>query len=356
MEIGTTNVTRKDSPMKGSTTVPRSGVESLTVSLAENLGVEPSMVLPFADFTETITAYLTHVSEPGGRLIVAGHATPEIQLAADRAEMEISEVIGITPFVGHVEDVLEMLASSSDVIYLANPNWVTGSNYSTKDIERLAEATGDGALILDEKLFDFYGISGIGMLERYANVIVLRSLTAGFGIDADESGFLVGAPGLISSFGDALGTNGFTATRLRIINLTLASEDARTQRLAMVQDESLRVASRLTKLGVQNRMTSADFLLLRVADPQRVGNFMARYGVALGNLDGYPDLQHYVKYCMQSPLSNDNFLTAFSRMPKEYYHMDGIDRRAVMFNRPGSRKKTAHETAGRSVVMAVEDK
>ncbi len=356
MEIGTTNVMRKDSSMKGSTTILQSGIQGLTESLAENLGAESSMVLPFVDFTEMMTAYLLHVSGPGGRLIVGGHATPEIQLAADRAEMEITEAIGATPFVGHVEDVLEAVASTGDVIYLANPNWVTGSNYSTKDIERLAEATGDGALILDEKLFDFYGISGLGMLERYANVIVLRSLTAGFGIDADESGYMVGTPGLISAFGEALGANGFTATRLRIINTTLASEDARTQRLAMVQDESLRVASRLTELGVQNRMTSADFLLLRVADPQRVGNFMSRYGVALGNLDGYPALQHYVKYRMQSPLSNDNFLTAFSRMPKEYYHMDGIDRRAVMFNRPGSRKKSTYETTRESVVMTVEDK
>jgi histidinol-phosphate aminotransferase len=257
----------------------------------------------------------------------------------------MTEALGVSPFVGHADDTLELLTSAGDTVYLGNPNWVTGANFSVKDIERLAAAIPDGLLIVDEKYFDFYGISALPLLQQYGNVMILRSLTSGFGIDHDASGFVVSSPERTEQLRNRYDWSGLSRTLMTILSTILVSADALSQRLALIHNEALRVAKGLTELGVQNRMTSADFLLLRVADPIRVGNFLARSNAAPENLEGYPGLEKYIRYRLQSPLSNDSFLSAFGKMPREYYHLDNLDRRAVLLHRPADRGRSEAVTA-----------
>ena len=320
--------------MSGFTKIDRDTMSDFIRRVAETLKVKQSQVMPFTDSQDVITAFLNFIGRSTDRLIVGGHVAPEIEIAADRAGMRVQEGVGFSPFVGHVDDVLSAISSSSDIVYLANPNQVTGSSFSLRDLDKIADRVSDGKLIVDESYFDFYGISAIPLLEKYTHVVILRSLTTGFGLDSDMSGFMIGSQGLISGFKDIFDWRRYSKTQHRIQTTILTSHDARNQRVNSIHDESLRTANALTKQGVQNRLTSADFILLRVADPARVGNFLAKYGVAVTNLDGYPELKQYMRYRVQSPLSNDNLLAAFKRMPKDYYHLDNIDRRAVLLRRP----------------------
>ncbi len=310
------------------------GFSNLMTEIARSLRVGADQIMPFADFPAMLSAFLEHINTGQTRLLVAGHTAPAVEIAADRAGMRTDEILGASPFVGHHEDVLENLESSDEIVYLANPNWVTGSNYSLKQLRAILEKLDDGMLILDEKLFDFFGISGLSLLERHANLVVIRSLTAGFGINSDDSGLLIGPTCRISGFEDQFDGYRLNSTLMHIAATSLASEEPKTRHLAMVHSESLRLATRLTRQGVQNRLTAADFILLRVADPARVSNFLTRYGAPVENLDGYPGLKGYLKYTIQSPLSNDKLLEAFARMPAAYYHLDNVDRRMVMFHRP----------------------
>jgi histidinol-phosphate/aromatic aminotransferase/cobyric acid decarboxylase-like protein len=324
-------------------------MDELLERLGQRLGVDSSTVIPFTDHTDLMTALLGYVAGNQTQILVAGHASPDIAIAADRAGLEAIEVRGVSPFVSHPEDILEAIDSKQNIVYLANPNWVTGSNYSLQHLDLIARAVSDGHLILDEKYFDFYGISGLPLLDRYDHVIVIRSLTAGFSIGSDQSGCIAGSPRFVSSFKESFEWSRLTGTMFRILSTTLDNGKVATERLTELHDEALRIATTLTKLGVQNRITATDFLLLRVADPKRVGNYLASFGSPVENLDGYPDLENYMRYRIQSPLSNDNLLTAFKRMPREYYHLKDLDRRAVMFHRPketaaGSSRKPVKRT------------
>ena len=318
--------------MKLISTASDAHLNDLIRKLADRLKAGEPMVLPYSDFTDMLTDLLGHVADGRERLVVAGHATPDVQIAADRAGMQVTEVLGVSPFVHHNEDLLEVIRKDS-IVYIANPNWVSGANYSALDLERIAGALTEGTLFIDEKYFDYYGITGLNLLQKHAQVIVLRSLTAGFSIGSDDSGILISSPGFVRGIKGVFGWSRLSTTMHRILSTTLVNMDIAEKRLREVRDESLRLATELTRLGIQNRITATDFLLLRVADPKRVGNHMAAHKTPVENLDGYPEMKHYMRYRVQSPLSNDRFLTAASRMPKEFYHLKDLDRRAVMFHR-----------------------
>ena len=332
-------------------TATRDSLEEFLDQLARKLDVESSVLVPFADYTEMIAALLEFASRERKRLLIAGYASPDVAIAVERAGLEATEILGPSPFVNHPEDILQAVASPDALVYLANPNRVTGSNFSLHQLKRIAESIPNGLLIVDEKYHDFYGISALPLLERLDNIVVIRSLTAGFSIASDESGCLVGSPGFQAGFRNYYQWSRITTTMLRLLLTSLSSGGAASKRLAQVHDESLRLANELHRMGVQNRITSADFLLLRVADTTRVAASLVKSGLAVDNLECYPDLKNYLRYRIQSPLSNDNLLSTFRRMPSEAYKMADVDKRAVMFHRPG---ETPHDYSASRIASRLQ--
>lgn len=317
----------------GQSEVAADRLDVLTTEFGQRAGATASMVEPFADFTDLMTDLLARRSGTCRSLLVAGHATPDIQIAADRAGLELVEALGESPFRGDMARLFRALRRDA-LIYVANPNWVTGANYSLRELEQVAAAIPDGTLFLDEKYFDFFGITGLELVQRHPHVMVLRSPAAGFAVGVEDPGFLIGAPILVRSLRGVAPWSRLSAAQCRLLSSSVSTEDAVRKRVDEVRREGLRLATELMRLGIQNRLAAADFVLLRVADPRRVGNYLAGRGTPVENLHGYPELANYMRCRIQSPRANDRFLMACSRMPREYFYLPDVDCRAQLLRRP----------------------
>jgi len=202
----------------------------------------------------------------------------------------------------------------------------------------------DFTVFMAELLKTFYKISGFPLLDLLTNVVIFRSFTAAFGISSSEAGYILANPETINVIKDSCLLKPISSTVRKTIIATLTNEEALSSRLHQVHEESLRLATALSRLKVQCRITATDFLLLRVADPKSVGNFLARYKAPVDNLDGYPQLENYLRYRIQSLFSNDQLLEAFKKMPVDYYRMKSTDRQAVTLRRrPDSSEEQAAE-------------
>ena len=327
-----------------SNTMTSVGVDDLTALVARKIMATRTTILPFVDFTIFMSELLKTFYKPGSRLVAGGHVTPEIELAANRAEIELIEALGPSLFSSDPDSVLTVIKSPRDLIYAANPNRLTGANFSLSDLDMLARAIPQGTLFIDEHYFDYFGISGFPLLDLLTNVVILRSFTASFGISSSEAGYILANPETINVIKDSCLLEPISSTVRKTIFAALPNEKALSSHIHLVHEESLRLATALSRQKVRCRITTADFLLMRVADPKNVGNYLARYKAPVDNLDGYPQLENYLRYRIQSPFSNDRLIEAFKRMPADYYRMKSIDRRAVTLRRhPGSPKEQAAE-------------
>jgi histidinol-phosphate aminotransferase len=306
----------------------------LTELVARRVLVSPEKVMPFTDLDDFLPHLLAECARDATRLVAAGHLSPDVSIAADRCELKVTELLGTSPFSADIDVVMKELTTGREIVYIANPNRVTGSSFGLAELEVLVKAVPEGAVIIDEYYFDYFGITGITLLERYRNVSVLRSFTASFGVESSDSGFVVGSAALIRRLYARLLDQAISTTVFRTAMLALQNDEALSQRLKMLHEEALRVSTQLSRMGLQNRITAADFLLLRVKDPVSVGNHLARFKVSIENLDGYQQLKNYLRYKLQSPISNDRLVDAFGRMPSEYYQTLTIDQRMVTLRRP----------------------
>jgi histidinol-phosphate/aromatic aminotransferase/cobyric acid decarboxylase-like protein len=322
--------------MTSSNTTTSVGTEDLTTLVARKIMVTRSTILLFVDFTVFMAALLKTFYKPGSRLVAGGHVTPEIDLAANRAEIELIESLGPSSFSSDPDSILKVIKSPRDLIYIANPNRLTGANFSLSDLEMLARAIPQGTLFIDEHYFDYFGISGFPLLDLLTNVVILRSFTASFGISSSEAGFILANPETINVIKDHCLVKPIPSTVRKTISTALSNKEVLSSHIHQVHEESLRLATALSRLKVQCRITAADFFLMRVADPKSVGKFLARYKAPVDNLDSYPQLENYLRYRIQSPLSNDRLIEAFKKMPADYYRMKSIDRRGVTLRRHSS--------------------
>ncbi len=339
--------------MHGMRTVHDVNLDDLIRLVAQGINVRRSEIVPFADYTDFLTELFNMTCAPTSHLISAGHATPEVEMAADRAETKPIEVFGVSPFATEVEAVLHSVQSTADLIYVANPNRVSGNNFSLKDLTALARAIPRGYLIIDEYYFEFFGITGLPLLAQFTNVIILRSFTGSFGIASIDSGYAVANRAVADQIRQALTHHRLSTTVKKTILAALLNREAMSARLKEVHQESLRLCQELTRLGVQTRLTATDFMLLRVADPRRVGNALARYKVSIDNLDGYRELNNFLRYRVQSPLTNDKLIDAFKAMPVDDYKLTAESRQALVLKRPGEKVESTtdlEETDTQTVV------
>lgn len=320
-------------------------LNDITTLVARKDSVTRAMILPFADFAPLLCDLLRMHHKPGGRLLSAGHLLPEVELAADRAGVATEEVLGESPFVGDIRQMLDAIESDKELVYIANPNRVTGADYSLNDLKQLVQAVPNGAVIVDEYYHEFYGITAAPLLEMFPNVIILRSFTAAFGIQSAEAGYVLSNPWVISRMEEEMQGRPISATVRRTIMATIVNQELVNRRLHEVHEESLRLATGLSGLGVQSKITATDFLLMRVNDPKELGNALAANKVYINNLHGYPELDHYVRYRIQSPLSNDKFLDTMKKMPSRNYKMASIDRRMVRSRRAAEQPQQPERTS-----------
>ncbi len=94
-----------------------------------------------------------------------------------------------------VDDYLE---PNGGVIF-PNPNAPTGRLLALGEIERLLAGNSDSVVVIDEAYIDFGGESAIGLVARYPQLLVTRTLSKSHALAGLRVGYAIGQPHLIEA-------------------------------------------------------------------------------------------------------------------------------------------------------------
>ena len=169
-------------------------------------------------------------------------------------------------------------AKDNGGIIIANPNAPTGLLLPLADIERLIVSHPQSVVIIDEAYIDFGGETAIGLINRYRNLLVIRTLSKSHSLAGLRVGYAVGDPTLIEALERIKNSfNSYPLDRLAIAGATAALEDKvhlETTRQAVINSRTALVAN-LQTLGFEVLPSAANFLFAR--HPQRdAGELAAR--------------------------------------------------------------------------------
>lgn len=153
--------------------------------------------------------------------------------------------------------------SGAKLIFVCHPNSPTSVGMRMSDIEELLRARSDGLIVVDEAYADFADDSAVRLLDRYANLLVLRSFSKSFSLAGLRLGLALGAAGTIAELVKV--KDSYNVDRLAIVAGVAALEDA-----AWMEENARRVkatrawlSEELRRLGFEVPQSQANFVFAR---------------------------------------------------------------------------------------------
>lgn len=198
-------------------------------------------------------------------------------------------------------------------LLLCTPNNPTGSRISSEDISDLASRT-SRLVIVDEAYMHFGPDDHSRLLRHHSNLIVLRTLSKALGLAGVRLGYALAHPALTEQINKVklpynVGIFGLEVARELLANPALADEHAR--RLVQERDRVVATLSGWTN-ALKVFEGHANFVLVRMADPNAVWKALFEQGILVRNVSHYPGLAGCLRLSIGTPEQNDLLLAALS--------------------------------------------
>jgi histidinol-phosphate aminotransferase len=293
---------------------PDAGSQALKARLREVYGVPQGAEVTLGNGSDELIQMLALLVAAPGRVVLAPEPSFVMyRMIALATGMDYVGVPLAEDFALDRQAMLEAVAAHQPALtFLAYPNNPTGNLFERAGVEAVIAAS-PGLVVVDEAYFSFAEASLLDALDRYPNLIVMRTLSK-MGLAGLRLGWMAGHP-------DWLGEVEKVRLPYNINVLTQASADFALAHQAVFDEQTARIRAerealqgRLAELpGARVYPSRANFVLLRVPAGRAGGLFqdLRVDGILIKNLDGsHPALSDCLRLTVGTPQENRALLEA----------------------------------------------
>jgi len=205
-------------------------------------------------------------------------------------------------------------ASQADVVVICSPNSPTGTLLALPDAEEII-GRARGLVVVDEAYHEFSGQTLLPLLDRFENLVLLRTFSKAKAMAGLRFGYMLAHAGVAAELRKAQLPYSVNIFTLSAAELAIEEASVLGNVVPLLVAERERVASELgRRRGVEVFPSHANFLLIRTAHPAR-SVFDALYsgGVLVRDVSRYPLLDRALRVSVGTREENDRFLAALDR-------------------------------------------
>ncbi len=296
---------------------PDPGAQQLQQQLRVTLGVPADAALLLGNGSDELIQILAMALAGPGRGVLAPVPTFVMyKMIATYVGMDFHGVPLRADFSLDLDAMLAAIATTRPaLIFLAYPNNPTGNLFTSRQVQAILEAA-PGIVVVDEAYHAFAGASFLDQVNRYPNLVVMRTLSK-IGLAGLRLGLLAGPPPLIAELDKV--RLPYNINVLTQVSAAFALEHYPTllEQTRSIVAERARLAAALTRLGLQAYDSSANFILFRArdGDGERIFNGLKAAGILIKNLNGSGGpLRDCLRVTVGTAEENGLFLSALEKM------------------------------------------
>ena len=178
------------------TLYPNPTAEAVRAAAANAFGVTPEMIVVGNGGDEVLAMVARAVLDKGDRVVVGDPTYTLVEVLVAIQQARLTRVPLGRDFSLPERFFSKAAGETVKLVYVPNPNAPTGVFHPLDEIDRLCETT-DGLVVLDEAYVDFAREHGLGLVHKYPNLVVLRTLSKSYALAGLRVGFGIAQPDVI---------------------------------------------------------------------------------------------------------------------------------------------------------------
>lgn len=206
-------------------------------------------------------------------------------------------------------------------IIITNPNAPTSIYEPVDKIERVVRANPGSVVIVDEAYIDFGGESALPLIDRYDNVLVVRTFSKSRSMAGLRIGYAIGNAELINALkGVKLSYNSYTINMPSIILGTEAVKDEGYFRetVEKIVNTREKVKEQLEKFGFKVLESGTNFLFAshKCVSARRIFESLRENGIYVRYFNA-PRIDNYLRITIGTEKEMDEFLLMLKQIVEE---------------------------------------
>jgi histidinol-phosphate aminotransferase len=221
--------------------------------------------------------------------------------------------------LGHDPDaLLQLINERTRVVFVANPNNPTGTWLDSATLERFVAAVPAQTLVVvDEAYIEYVDDPAFPdasrWLDRYPNLVVVRTFSKAYGLAGLRVGYALSHPKVADMCNRVRQAFNVNSVALAAARAALEDKEHLQRSVAMVRSGLQQLRAGLDALGVRHLPSAGNFVLVDCARPAMpVYEGMLRQGVIVRPVGNYQLPQH-LRITIGTPAQNERMLAAFQQ-------------------------------------------
>jgi histidinol-phosphate aminotransferase len=291
---------------------PDTSYSSLRQAISDYTSHDPEAIIPTNGADEAIDIVARVFLEKGTTALASAPTYSYFRIASELQGAKFIGVPRLENLQDDVDGILSRLDDTTGVVFLCSPNNPTGNITPTRDVERLCSET-EACIVVDEAYYEYCGVSVQPLLRKFSNLIVIRTLSKGFGLAGARIGYILACEETVKLVNKARPPNSLGTVNIEIAQHALTHRSYMYRSVKSVVSERERMHHVLSRMdGLEVYPSQANFLLIRFRgiDANQVYNELLKRGIVVRNLSQNPLTKNCLRVTVGLRSQNNRFLNA----------------------------------------------
>jgi histidinol-phosphate aminotransferase len=285
----------------------------LISAISEYVSLPKASIRCFDNIQRTLEYIGRTYLENGTEVLIDSYPEYPIDRIASATGAETNYVSHVNPFEPSIEGLINCIKPRTRLIYIGNPNGITGGMYSESEIVFLLAYAERAMVVINEEYFEYSGCSVADLTMRFPNLMVIRSFSKAFGLAALGAAYLLSDPENLE-FIDRL-SDGDDLNGLQVAAALAALDDmAYVKSYADIVEQSKRIISNnLPEIGYEFFVTPANFIVLKVANSELIAENLRAENILVRDLSD-SEMDGYLRISIGTLRQTDQLLISLGKL------------------------------------------
>lgn len=285
---------------------PDANYQKLRDSISKISNISSEKIITTNGSDELIQLLILAFSDPSENILALEPTFSEYRKIASYLQRNY---IGLEPNESlslNKEKLLEAIAENNPkIIFLCTPNNPTGEVLSKNFIESILQNT-NAIVALDEAYIEFSSDNNLNILNKYSNLVIMRTLSKAYGLAALRIGYGLACEECIEELNKCRMPYNISGISAYIATKTLNTIDVNKYKSLLINEKN-EILNRFKSLGIEYLESSSNFVLFKLKDVNPLYEKLINHGVYIRKFKEEL-LKNYLRFSIGTKKENIEFI------------------------------------------------